>query len=89
MNTPWTTEDGEILEMTDEMLAKMRPMREVAPEWLARFEAAKALRGRPRGIHKSTVSISLDSELVAAMRASGKGWQTRVNAALRQAFMGQ
>ncbi len=81
--------DPDTYELTAEDFAKMRPMRDY-PEMLAQLQAAsRELRGRPRGTTKRTVSISLDEELVQALRASGKGWQTRVNATLRQAFMGQ
>ena len=40
--------------------------------------AAAAERGR-----KVPISIRLDPDLVEALRASGRGWQSRVNAALR------
>jgi uncharacterized protein (DUF4415 family) len=30
------------------------------------------------------VNIMLDADLLQILRASGKGWQTRVNAALRR-----
>jgi len=31
------------------------------------------------------LSMRVDADIAAALRASGKGWQTRVNALLRQA----
>jgi uncharacterized protein (DUF4415 family) len=41
-------------------------------------------RGRPVGSgHKEQVAIRLDREVLAAFRASGPGWQTRVNNALK------
>lgn len=45
----------------------------------------RAQRGRPAGRTKEQVTISLDSELAALLRQSGKGWQTRVNDLLRTA----
>ncbi len=91
MEKPWTTEDGELPEVTPEMFTQMRPLRDY-PEKLAMFKAAsaalKASRGRPRGTTKRTVTISLDGELIDTLRASGKGWQTRVNTTLREAFLG-
>lgn len=44
------------------------------------FRAAKK-RGPART--KQAVSIRLDQDLVARLRASGAGWQSRVNDALR------
>lgn len=43
-------------------------------------------RGRPPvEVKRPMVSMRLDPDVLAALRASGKGWQTRVNAVLRQA----
>ncbi|ORE97347.1 BrnA antitoxin family protein [Aurantimonas sp. 22II-16-19i] len=40
--------------------------------------------GRPVLDHpKQRVTLRLDQDVVEALRASGKGWQTRVNVALR------
>lgn len=33
---------------------------------------------------KQQVTLRLDADLIAHFRASGRGWQTRLNAALRQ-----
>ena len=41
--------------------------------------------GRPRGSAKRLVSLRLDEAVIAAFRATGPGWQTRVNEALRKA----
>ncbi len=41
-------------------------------------------RGRPVGSGtKEQVAIRLDRDILEAFRASGAGWQTRINAALR------
>lgn len=44
-------------------------------------------RGRPAGsvaaVTKEPVKLRLDADVVAALRASGDGWQTRVNEMLR------
>ncbi len=40
--------------------------------------------GRPRAIRpKVSTTIRFDAELLAAIKATGPGWQTRVNDALR------
>lgn len=44
-------------------------------------------RGRPMGskqeVTKEAVKIRLDADVMAALRASGDGWQTRINDTLR------
>lgn len=41
-------------------------------------------RGRPRSAtKKEPVKIRLDADVVAALRESGEGWQTRINDTLR------
>jgi uncharacterized protein (DUF4415 family) len=42
-------------------------------------------RGRPIGSSaKEQIAIRFDKDIVTAFRATGKGWQTRMNAALRE-----
>ena len=41
--------------------------------------------GRPPGRTKERVTIRLDKDLVEKLRATGRGWQTRVNDMLREA----
>jgi len=44
-------------------------------------------RGRPRSdARKEQVSVRLDPDVVAKLRAAGPGWQSRINALLRQAL---
>ena len=53
-------------------------------ELKAAIESYRAKRGRPAGSgNKEQVAIRLDNDVLAAFRASGAGWQTRMNAALR------
>ena len=42
-------------------------------------------RGRPPGSSKRLVSLRLDRAVVDHFRATGPGWQTRMNDALRKA----
>lgn len=66
------------------------------PEWTdekvrqaVRFEGLpNALQGKLRGRPKATttkerITIRLSPDVVGAFRATGNGWQTRVDAALR------
>ena len=42
-------------------------------------------RGRPPGSTKTQISLRLDHDVLAAYRAQGPGWQSRMNEALRKA----
>jgi len=43
-------------------------------------------RGRPKSANpKQPVNLRLDPDVVAHFRAGGRGWQSRINAALRKA----
>lgn len=48
-------------------------------------------RGRPVGsvqeVTKEPVKIRLDADLLAALRATGDGWQTRINDTLRASMI--
>lgn len=41
-------------------------------------------RGRNKSPTKEQVAIRFDPEVLAAFRASGRGWRTRMNAALKE-----
>jgi len=43
----------------------------------------RAKLGRPVGTTKALQSIRFDLEILEAFKATGKGWQTRMNEALR------
>ena len=50
----------------------------------ATVAALRRTRGPNKKPAKEQVAIRLDPEVVGALRASGPGWQTRVNAALKE-----
>jgi len=55
-----------------------------AAEMQAGIVAARKPRGRPAGSgKKEQVAIRIDIEVLDAFRAAGPGWQTRMNAALK------
>ena len=48
----------------------------------------KNLGGRPKAANpKIAVSLRLDADVVEKFKATGPGWQSRMNAALRRAAM--
>ncbi len=52
-------------------------------EMQAGINAYRRQRGRPAGSDKESTTIRFDRDVLAAFRAVGPGWQTRMNAALR------
>lgn len=75
-------------ELTDEFFDKATPM--VGDRVVTRAEADTALskalaRGRPRlAAPKIALTMRYDADVVKAFKATGAGWQTRMNAALRE-----
>jgi len=73
-------------ELTNEFFAKatMTIGDKVVSKEEFRKAAKKALRGRPAGTAtKSSTTVRFDKDVLEAFRAMGKGWQSRLNAALR------
>lgn len=65
----------EIPEITEEMFAR--------GEWS--MNGAPVRRGRPKSDSpKEMTTLRLDPEVLAYFKASGSGWQTRINDALRK-----
>lgn len=61
--------DPDTYELTDEEFARLKPM---------------PLRGRPRAeTPKVHTGLRLDAEVLDAFKAGGRGWQTRINDALK------
>lgn len=55
-------------------------------KWARVIDATSARRGRPKAsVTKVSTTIRLDRDVVDAFKASGGGWQSRMNAALRKA----
>ena len=55
--------------------------------WEAPTDATPRRRGRPSGSNKSQVTVKLDNDVLDALKSpDAKGWQTRLNAALRDAL---
>jgi uncharacterized protein (DUF4415 family) len=72
-NPEWTAED----------FARARPASELPAAMLAAFPKARG--GRPPGASKQAVSIRLDKDVLEKFRATGPGWQSRINEALKRA----
>jgi uncharacterized protein (DUF4415 family) len=71
-------------EMTEEELKELRPFREVFPDLAASID--RKLAGRPKAENpKKAISLRLDQEVIDRFKATGDGWQSRMNEALRKA----
>jgi uncharacterized protein (DUF4415 family) len=76
--------DPDAPEATDEQLAQAKPFDEAFPALADAMR--KNVGGRPKSENpKVAVSLRLDQEVVARFKASGPGWQTRMNDVLRDA----
>jgi uncharacterized protein (DUF4415 family) len=73
-NPEWTRED----------FAEARPFKDMFPE---QYKALTRQGGRPRvASPKVHIGLRLDLEVVAALKASGKGYNSRVEKVLRDAI---
>lgn len=82
-----TKTDNDNPEWTEEDFKRARPaskvLREIFPPGVAEAMLVPK-KGRPLGSGKKTsATMRLDNDILAAFRATGRGWQTRLNAALR------
>ncbi|MDR7143534.1 BrnA antitoxin family protein [Rhizobium sp. BE258] len=73
--------------LTDEELAALRPAKEVLPQaFFDAMDEQRRSRGRPPVEHpKKQVTLRIDEDVIAKFRETGRGWQGRMNAALRKA----
>ena len=66
-------------EITEDELKQMRPAHEVHPEIVKEYMRT---RGKQKARTKTPVYIRLSPEVVNFFKATGKGWQTRIDNAL-------
>lgn len=71
-------------EWTEADFARARPAADVLPP---EFVAAYRGRGRPKGSVKADakqqITLRLDRDVIERFRATGPGWQARINEALK------
>ncbi len=81
-----TPDDDEVPVLTAEDFAAARPAREVFSRKAISDFRSKG--GRPKADNpKQAVSIRLDRDVVAALKAGGPRWQSRANLILREAVL--
>jgi uncharacterized protein (DUF4415 family) len=73
--------DEDTPELTDEAMRRSIPARQFFAE------RGLPMPGRPKSeAPKVSVSLRLDPDVVAGFKASGPGWQTRMNAVLAESL---
>lgn len=77
---PVTDASGEVRELSTADIRRFRPASEVLPASLRR---KLKVRGPQKAPIKERITIRLSPEVVERFRATGDGWQTRVDAALK------
>ncbi len=86
---PLTNEEGEVRELTREDFNGMQPVREAMPELIEAMAEFRRKLGRPRAeTPKVHIGFRLASDVVASIKASGPGYNARVEQALREAGFG-
>jgi uncharacterized protein (DUF4415 family) len=83
-DVPYTQEDWDEVadnpEWTEEDFDKARPLAEVLPELAESWRRTHKAQKAPT---KKLISLRLDRDVIEHFRAQGRGWQTRINEALR------
>ncbi len=76
-------DDPDNPEWTEEAFARTRTEEHLLPPEVQAL--IRRPRGRPRlSRTKTSVNLRLDQDVLEAFKASGPGWQSRINAALRK-----
>lgn len=80
---PLTDADGEVRELTEEDFKRAVPFSALPEDLQAVLRGIQ--RGRPKAaVTKQRISIRLSPEVLDGFRERGAGWQTRIDAALKE-----
>ncbi len=77
---PLTRPDGEVRELTAEDIKTFGP----ATTLPASLQQKLGVRGRQKAPTKERITIRLSRDVVERFRATGDGWQARVDSALQE-----
>ena len=78
---PLIRADGEVRELTAKDMAKFKPAGSALPPSLRK---KLGVRGPQKAPTKKRITIRLSREVVERFCESGDGWQSRIDAALRE-----
>ena len=85
MKKPLTDDAGEVRALTKEDFAHFSTVENVLPAELAAILPDSPKRGRPLAVSpKKAVNIRLSQDVLTAFKSDGRGWQTRIDDALRE-----
>lgn len=79
---PLTDDAGEVRELTEEDFCQFAPFSELPEAERAMLSSRK--RGLQKTPTKELISIRLSQDVVRGLRATGAGWQSRADEALRE-----
>ena len=74
--------DPDAWELAEDDFVRMDAVSKTAPHIVERVVRHRGTQKKPT---KERITIRLDADIAAHFRATGKGWQTRLNAILRRA----
>lgn len=86
MKKPFTNKAGKVRELTRRDIQSMRSAAEVLPEDLLKILPCKKVgqRGPQKQPTKVSVTLRYSPEVVDYFKATGAGWQTRMDEALKE-----
>ncbi|MGC2109579.1 MAG: BrnA antitoxin family protein [Candidatus Korobacteraceae bacterium] len=81
---PLTNEEGEVRELTAGDFKHFAPFSALPQDEQEKLHSLKKHRGPQKAPTKELISIRLSQDVVSRLRASGRGWQARVDEHLRE-----
>ena len=78
---PLINEEGEVRELTRDDMALFKPAAEVLPASLLKKLGVRGPQKLPK---KVVTTIRLSPDILEKFKATGDGWQTRIDKSLRQ-----
>lgn len=87
---PLTSKAGEVRELGTADIRAMKSATAVLPADLLDLipKRKPGQRGRQKAPTKQQITVRLDRDVVERFRATGRGWQSRINQALKRAKTG-
>jgi len=76
-----TNKDGEVRELTGEDLRSFKSAKDVLPPSLLKKLGVRGVQKAPK---KIVTTIRLSPDVLEKFKATGDGWQTRIDTSLRQ-----
>lgn len=85
MKKPLIDKNGEVRELTKEDFKRMLPATEVVPEVVKAYKEGRLkVRGLQKAPTKVQTTLRLSRDVVEFFRAAGRGWQTKLDNALKE-----